>query len=511
MKWRRKPVNAKAEQDLLIGMITSDAFLKGVQSIFTPSLLQIPWAKIVANWCMGYFRQYEKAPGRMIEDIFTAEKSKLDETQEDLIAEFLTNLSEQHEKEGSFNAQYKLDQSELYLKTRSLEELASSIKAVSAAGNITEAEALVANYKRVARPVTRGVDVLSDKEAIINAFEYEDETLFQLPGDLGKMLGPFPTDDLIAVVGPGKRGKSFWIDLMCNRSMLSGLNTLLIDLEMNQSQRMRRLHQFYLGEAKHPGEYYVPMFDCILNQTNECTKFGRVCGVGAMDKQGHLLGPEDVPDSYIPCTVCRGTKEYQWTVWKKKVQKQGATWRRALRKSQNVIKLARGGRLWLANFPAGSVTLSDIRVFLDNLEHYDGFVPRVIGIDYLDYLAASGSYGEKRHKIDEVWSGTRGLAQERHCRIFTASHTTADTFDRRIKQKDLSELKAKANHVAKMFALNQTEMEKRQGVMQIGTLFDRHEDFDLIEQTVVLEARNVGKVYLDSYTVPKGMERRDKK
>ena len=53
-------------------------------------------------------------------------------------------------------------------------------------------------------------------------------------------------------------------------------------------------------------------------------------------------------------------------------------------------------------------------------------------------------------------------------------------------------------HVDAMFSMNQTPEEKRKGVMRIGKIAHRHEDFDTDQDCYVLQALELGQFHLDS-------------
>jgi len=139
---------------------------------------------------------------------------------------------------------------------------------------------------------------------------------------------------------------------------------------------------------------------------------------------------------------------------------------------------------------------------LDNLEHYDDFVPDVIITDYAD-ITRSENRGEKRHQIDEIWLGHRFISQERNCLVLTASHSNKATFDRDIRQGDLSEDYRKLNHVTWAGALNQNEEENEQGIMRLSVLADRYQRFNGMNEAKVLQCLDIGQVCLDSRVVRK--------
>jgi hypothetical protein len=87
--------------------------------------------------------------------------------------------------------------------------------------------------------------------------------------------------------------------------------------------------------------------------------------------------------------------------------------------------------------------------------------------------------------------------------MVTASHTNKATFDRDIRQSDLSEDARKMNHLTLAASLNQNEEDMENGVMRIGVIKDRFHRFSKMYEAVVLQCLDIGMPYLDSRLVKK--------
>ena len=452
MKYKINKIDTEAEGQIVTGMIVDDKFIKHIQTIYHGNLLESPYAKTIAGWCTNYFKKYESAPGSSIQEIYNSNKDTLDETQSDLIETFLSNLSEKYE-EKNFNSEYALDAAESYFKTRSLLMLKDKISTAVINKDTETAEALIGGYTRVARPSSKGIDILRDREAIREAHMEQEDQLFALPGALGKMLKPFCRGDFISFAGPAGRGKTWWLMESGVRAMLKGLKVLFISMEMTQNQMIRRFYQNILGETKDkPSE---PILIPYLDESNE---------------------------------VCF-----------KHTEKKGVSIAAASKKAKAIDKMIKSGQFKLICFPANSASVSDIKLHLDNMEHYDDFVPDVIISDYADITAPDYHIADHRQKIDNVWLGYRGLAQEKHCCVITATHTNKATFSRDIEQGDATEDIRKMNHVTCMIGLNQKVEDKENGIMRLKILKQRHEGFSLKSEVVVLYQFAIGKPYLNSY------------
>ena len=453
MSYTRRKITTTEEQNLVTGLIVSDRFLQHVVPILRPELLQNQYAVVVARWCQDFFKQYDKAPFTTIQDIFASEREGMDGALADQVALFLEKLSERYagvDDLEHFNADYHIDNAERYLKQRSLSQLSEKVDGFLAREMVLEAEAEISIYKRVERPTGEGVSVFDDKDAIISAFaEDTDEELFYFPGDLGKAVGPMCRDDLVAIAGPAKRGKTWWLIWAAILAVTSKLNVAFFSLEMTERQMIRRIYQSLLGETKRKpeGEINVPEFD----------------------ENGYI--------SMRPVT------------------KLGVNGQDALKKKRALKKLTRGAKFKLICVPAYSMSVGGMGAHLDNMEHFDGFIPDVIVCDYADILRPE-TKGDHRNLIDESWRALRALAQKRHCLIFTGTHSGRDTFTRDMGQGDITEDIRKLNHVACMIGLNEDAKDRIAGCMRVVTLAQRHEGAG--GEVTVLKCLDIGKPYLDS-------------
>jgi replicative DNA helicase len=156
-----------------------------------------------------------------------------------------------------------------------------------------------------------------------------------------------------------------------------------------------------------------------------------------------------------------------------------------------------GGDLRIICYPAYSADYKKIFADIELLEITNNWLPDFIIIDYADLIAPESGKGERRDQIDTVWKRLRALAQIKNCSVVTATHSNKQTFERNIKQNDLSDDNRKINHVGKMVSLNQTFSEKKIGAMRMQMIAERNGFFDDSE-VVVLQSLHIGKPFLDA-------------
>ena len=449
--YKKNKIDVSDESKIITSMIISSDFIKNIKEFCETSLLEIKMSKIVCQWCLDYYKKYNSAPKKTIKDIYENEKEELDEDTADLIHEFLVTLNNNYD-DKNYNVDYEVDRAERFFRLKKLKRATEQLNGAIAAGKPDEAENIMKDFRRAKIIRSTGVDVFSDNNSMANVFFSEDDDyLLKFPGDLGKMLGGWNREDLIAVVAPPKRGKSWWMQEIAILAIMQGLKVLFVSLEMPEKQVLRRIYMRILSETKggKEAEVQVPYFD----------DYGNI---------------------------------KQKTSFKK-----GIKHNRTKKKLKSIKNMVKNSGFRVVCYPAYSLDIDEFSDVIDNLEYYDDFVPDVIICDYFDIFRTSKK-ADHRNQIDYIWKIGRSIAQIKHLLFVTGTHSNRGTFNRDIEEGDITEDIRKLNHVAAMFALNQTPDEKKQGIMRVKSLINRHDDFDTTEEVVVLQQLKIGRPYLDS-------------
>jgi len=455
---QRTKVDLSEERRVLSHMITSTPFLLEISSVAQSRLFESSYSRAVASWVLEFFTLTKEAPGRAIEDIYRKRKSEIreDETQE-MVGEFLSRLSRDWEANVPNNKAYSAKVAVDWFKMRSLTLMKDQLEAVIGQGDAKAGEKLIAEYKRVERVNGQGIDLFSDFERVASAFNEAEEELFTLPGDLGLAIGSVNRGDFISFMGPPKRGKTWWLLYLAQRAALTGCKALHINLEMTENQVTRRIWQSLKGMPR-KGEVH---FD-----------------VGRFVQDGDKWSLE-----YRPMTRTFETP----------TQENIATEIRKIKMN------ARSGGFRVLTFPTTTLTLTDLRTVLHNLEMYENYVPDFISIDYADIMADDKGINEERHRLNSIWGGIRGLAQELNVAIATASQSGRKTMSGKkdVEAEDAAEDMRKIAHLTKLITLNQTEEEIAQGLMRLGCKVQR-EGEAFLDQVVVTQALKIGRPFMDA-------------
>jgi replicative DNA helicase len=464
-----KKIESDKQKIIITGLIVSDEFCKQITPILYKnnklvSEIFSSFSKIVVNWCIDYFKEYKKSPKKFIQKIYEdkLEEDIYEESDYELISDFLESLSNHYERQENFNEQYIIDQSIKFLREKSLKYLETQIKLLRKQNDIESAEKLINEYREINKD-TRNyeiVDFLDDLPDVREAIHKEEDKLFRLSGDLGKLIGYFCRGDLVSFIAPAKRGKSWWLWETAQKALMSKLRVAFFSFEMTKEQVLKRGCQSILGEIKENDE--------------------------------KLDEPKIIKIPYFEWDENKEKYEIEY----REREKYGLNFGKAQQKIKAIRKHVKNGSLKIICAPMNSMTTKDISDIIDDMV-LDGFVPDVIISDYADITLPQVG-GEYRHKLDDVWKGYKNMALSKHCLIVTATHSNKSTFNKDIGEGDASEDIRKMNHVSIMIALDQKKEEKADGVMRVGVIAHRHEDFNPDKKVIVLECKKIGKCYLDS-------------
>lgn len=505
---RRRQIDTTVERRLVTGMIVSTHFLRDIRSIYATDLVETDFTRTVASWCLDYYEQHQQAPGRQIQDLFhNWYRVTKDDTQADLIEEFLASLSDEHDHADHYNAEYHLRQAERYFKEKSLKNLADDIQAYLSQGQVEEAEKLRTEYERIERPQSNGVDPFDSPDTFQRAFEARQEPLFQIPGALGQMMNPqFVRQSFIGILGPEKRGKSWWLMDLAMQAWRQRCNVAFFQAgDMSEEQFVRRQGIYVCRRSDDPrycGELLVPVLDCHNNQQDLCGNRNRASKQGCFEAGLQLDYETATRDGYKPCRNCQreDKQSFRPVVWHEpRPRVEPITWRDAYRTGVQIKKRNRARGFRLATYPNSTLTVAEMGRVLTRWYEEDGFVPDVIVDDYSDIFAPEDNRAEFRHQQNGTWKAKRRLSQVWNACYITATQADAASYEQKsLGLKNFSEDKRKYAHVTAMYALNQTKDEKKRGIMRIGELLVR-EDAGAGYQVTVLQCLEMGRPHLASF------------
>ena len=490
---QKRTVETATEQRILTGLIVSSKFIREIQDAINLGYFQSSYIKKVARWTLDYFDEYETAPFEHIQDIFNSKSYELDPSELEVVEQLLTNISERYQQEGGINEQYLTDQAIKYFKKRELEIRQHNINVLLLQDNVEEAEAELQGYKKIGKVLSGWVDPFEDKE-IEEVFDAMDDTFLTFPGQLGEFMGNLQREWLVAVMAPFKRGKTWFLQEFAIMAALLEWKVAVFYLEGTPISLKERIYKRLTSGYKRGGRARFPVFDCIHNQTGECELPYRTNQIALYDEHGRLP-PFESNMEYSPCVACRDRNgDYTIATWFEELERPPFDYVE-VRKMKNLLDR----NLRIKPYPRFSANTSHIKRDLDNLEYREDFIADVIIIDYAGILLPEDSRITGVERVDETWKSLGRLAGERRAQVVTASQVTRRAMEKaKVKGSETAQWIGILAHVDAMFSMNQTPEEKRKGVMRIGKIAHRHEDFDTDQDCYVLQALELGQFHLDS-------------
>lgn len=503
---RMRNVEIDMDKKILIGMIVSTNFCLEISRKINVKYFRTDYSRKIAKWILDYFKKYKIAPSKHIKDIFETEEEKLKEEEADLIKRFLKELSNRYEEEkdditieNNINVPYLMDQTIEYFKERSLIICKEKIESYLSLGKIGEAEEVIQNYKKVAITTSQWIDPF-DNKVIDKVFDNKDkDNLLQFPGALGNMTGWFKRGWLVGFMGPMKRGKSWWLLEVAILSIMCGLRTVFISLEMSEEEVLERIYKRISALGDEEATLTFPCFDCYHNQDNTCKKADRK-GKGRLFLEDGSLPEFNSHSKHKVCTYCRDNslKGFSATTWFGSHKVKQLTKSKAKLYSQSLKDMFSNNLRVLAK-SIGTTNINDIKSELENLEYTEDFISTTIVLDYADILGSETSGLTGREKINETWIMLKNLAQTKHALVVTGTQSGRKSiYKKNVAQDDTSEDIRKLAHVNALFTINQTTMEEEYGIMRIGTAVHRHKKSYERKNVMVLTQPETGQINIDS-------------
>lgn len=457
LEFEEQEIKKNELPDIIIAMIVNIDFLNKIRPLYSKEYFTNGPIKRIAEWCIEYYDKYKKPVGKDIISLIESKKDSVNESELEIIKSILDNFNDSYVSDKQFNVDFYVDRAILFFKKNKLDLFINKLRAVQLNNDYEKADEIISNWERIEKTENHGVDFLDDIEKSIEAIDPDKhgQALITFQGDLGKFIRPFRRQDMVAWVGPGKRGKTFFLIEMAVLGLLNENNVWFITLEMRLPELLVRLNQRINGMAssiEYPDKDFVEV---------NIPYFDRSGNVYKRHERRKVLNKEDVS------------------------------------KKLKSLRSFTSGKLKLDFFPEGSLKASEIRTHLNNYKNYNVFVPDIILIDYPDILMPERK-ADPRQQIDETWKEIRRLGQETNSLIGVVSHSPKITQERDIKKGDLSEDVRKANHVTWMGAINKNEQDEEDDVVRIKLLYDRHRKVKSKKEVYIIQCLDVGGIILDS-------------
>jgi hypothetical protein len=428
-------------------MIQSKEFLGTIQHIS-----EFPFnsreARLIAKWCMSYYKKHQDAPKKDIQTKFNqwCEKTK-DEDLKDIVSTVLETIQKEDNEHPNINLSFLIEQTSERFNFLALRDLSDNLESALTTNDVKRSIELLHDFKeiQIVKDGIRNVqptleDFIPDKGA--------NEDMITFKGKLGEFFeNTLVRKALIGIQAPAKRGKSFWLLEFAYKALMQGRTVAYFDAgDMSKDQIRARLVSRITK---------IPM-----NGKKGCTVRIPTDINIVKSKQGKILpriSSKELPIKYILSREEKHEAYYNFMLDYADSHK----------------------RFMLSSHPTSSLSVDNIRSWLVSWESQKTpFVPDVILIDYADILDMPGVSRDRRDLVNDTWKKLMRMAQETNSLVVIATQANAASYKQQTQDmSNFSEDNRKNAHVSGMFALNQTPEEKKEGIMRLNWTALRLKDY----------------------------------
>lgn len=425
-------LNQHLQDSFLLLAITDTGFLKLVVGRVPPEYFTSEMTEDIAVLCFDHYKEFNEAPGDHFHDEFVRLLHGLpDDRQAEHVAyvKKLRGLP-------SPNRQYVLNRVGDFVKTRKREVALIAAADLLHAGKLEDHDNLLYETLRSGIPEEdAGINYYTDTGYM--GRERDEELMPTGIPMLTGMIGGFKRGQLISIFGGMKGGKSWQLaGIVAKPALFRGLRVCHISHEVSQQEQETRYDMMFSGCGSK--KEFI----------GSAVKYWR------WDKKNQEAFPREVHVKSVHDNriVARARK-----------------------------RMARfGGELRIKKYPMGQCTTAETERYLNYLEAYEGFVPDVLIIDYLDIMNLECYGTELRHQLNSAYKWAKGMADERNILVATASQVVRASLDRqRLGRKDAAEDIRKIANVDLALAIGRSPDQVKNGLATVSVVANRDGQQDI--------------------------------
>lgn len=385
----------------------------------------------VASAVLNYRKKYSKPPGKVhLEDLFARAKLDPSDRKTHSLRRVLVDLSAQSE---SINGEYLTTRVQDFVAEQRLKATLLQANERYMQGGDSVVSDVQSLFDSFARSKATNLDAgifLSDY-AKSSAFTSRETDFYSLGiPELDRYNIGLSPKRMLLYIAPKNSGKS-WICVHAGRqALVQGAKVLYVSLEMPKEEVLDRIYQNFFGLGT--------TYESFARTYLEFDELSRFTGFKTRKSKPRLTFSDPDVKKFL----------------KNKVKNWGA----------------RFGRLVIADFPSGTLTINQLRSYLDFLETVHKFIPNVLIIDYPDLFKLDTR--DLRISLGRVFVDLRGLAGERNLALLTPTQSGRDSIGaKRVSSKNVTEDISKVFTADTVLTYSQTVEEHKLG---LGRLIVEH-------------------------------------
>lgn len=378
----------------------------------------------VAQAVLAYRRKYQKPPGPThLEHVFSSAQLDPSKRETHALRRVLVNLSAQAE---GLNSEYVAGRTQDFIRTQKLGAalLQANERYVQGGDGVAgEVEGILHEALRFRQDTFDAGTFLSDvRKSSIFAPKEDAPVLLNIPELDRYGVGP-TAKRMLLYIAPKNSGKS-WFCVHCGRQALVQKGKVLhVSLEMGEPEVLDRYYQSFFSAATRSDRYPRAHL--------EFDELERLTGIKLRQHKPRL----DFSDPSFA------------KVLTKKVGNWGSRFK----------------RLVIKEFPSGSLTVTQLRAYLDYLELVHKFVPTTLIVDYPDLFHLRVS--DFRLALGRVFVDLRGLATERNMALVVPTQSgRAGIGATKVSSTNVSEDISKVFTADTVLTFSQTDVEAKLGL-----------------------------------------------
>jgi hypothetical protein len=445
-------ITGALQENLLTLLCFDDNHCKLIRyAISSKDVFESSLFREVAGHAISFIDTFGTAIKDHLPDELEAVLTGDDKRRANLFKELILNM---RATAASLNSEYVISQLNAFIRQQHLKT--AVVRAVEAIedGRIDQAEVeLQAGLSKQIIAFDKGTALGDPNESL----KFLDDT------EPGILTGISPLDDadlgprrkeLMLVMAPPSRGKTWALIHLGKWAMLQRLSVLHVTLEMSEDRVAQRYIQSFFAVSKRQARVRVPSF---LRDRD-----GRLEEVVYEDIERITLADPNIRAKL----ATKLTREFR-------------------RRPPLVIK----------QFPTGALTMTMLRAYLDGMERHHHFVPDVLIIDYPDLMSLDTA--NMRIDTGKLYKDLRGIAVERNMAVVGATQSNREGSRARVVDESMvAEDFSKIMIADTIVSYSQTEAEKKLGLARLFAVKSRNDESKF---TVLIgQAYAIGQFALDA-------------
>lgn len=436
------------EEGVLILLLYSSEQAPGLAFRLQPEFFTTRVNQMVCKTAIDYIMKYRQPPGGQIEYLLESEIRRGEEGK--LLGQTIDLLKEQ---QSQIQPAFILEQLDRFIEVKKLTNALQEGMELLQQGELDKARERVFKTSNITIADNKGL-WLTQPRKIFQAFDRRQEEFFPCGVSTidrsagGNILERKTLSFLIAASG---KGKTWWLVELGKTGIQHHHNVLHITLELSQEKTALR--------------YLQSIFALTKREAKEV----RTAFFPETEGEGMSIEFRDLKRN----SVIEKRKEIE----------------------KRLTNVRSWGKLLIKEFPTGSLSTSQLELYLDQLEREEGFVPDILIVDYADLMMLDAQ--SLRIETGRQYKELRSIGFRRNMVVATVSQGNKDSdttkvVDRRHAAEDWSKIGTADN----VFTYSQTVQEKRLGLARF--LYAKGRDNTDRVMALISQSYDIGQFCIDS-------------